>query len=124
MRKTRDRKASIQDANNKTRKATSRIRMEYNPVSKSAAGDMVLTHSPAIDAVQYNELLTIFTGAEPITGIHKTIYDNLNGIKTGLLLNAYNDNSELDARYSDFFRFGTFRQLYVKWNTPLHHCTF
>lgn len=79
----------------------SRIRMEYNPTSKSAAGDMVLTHSSAIDATQYGELLTTFTGTEPTTGIHKTIYDNLNGIKTGLLLNAYNANSELDANYSD-----------------------
>ena len=79
----------------------SRIRMEYNPVSKSAAGDMVLTHSPAINATQYGELLTTFAGAEPTTGIHKTIYDNLNGIKTGLLLNAYNANSQLDAYYSD-----------------------
>ena len=79
----------------------SRIRMEYNPTSKSAAGDMVLTHSSAIDATQYSELLTTFTGTEPTTGIHKTIYDNLNGIKTGLLLNAYNANSELDANYSD-----------------------
>jgi hypothetical protein len=75
--------------------------MEYNPTSKSAAGDMVLTHSPAINATQYSELLTTFTGTEPTTGIHKTIYDNLNGIKTGLLLNAYNANSELDAYYSD-----------------------
>jgi hypothetical protein len=86
---------------NTTNLTASRIRMEYNPVSKSAAGDMVLTHSPAITPSQYSELLTTFTGTEPTTGIHKTIYDNLNGIKTGLLLNAYNDNSELDARYSD-----------------------
>ena len=78
----------------------SRIRMEYNPTSKSAAGDMVLIHSPAINATEYSELLTLFTGLVPTSGLHKTIYDNLSGINTGLLLNAYNAHSELDAYYS------------------------
>ncbi len=79
----------------------SRIRMEYNPTSKYAAGDMVLTHTPSISATQYGELLTLFSGSEPTSGLHKTIYDNLNSIKAGQLLDAYNNHSELDALYSN-----------------------
>ncbi len=77
------------------------IRMEYNPTSKSATGDMVITHTPAITPVQYSELLTTFIGTEPTTGIHKTIYDNINNIKTGLLLNAY--NSAQSTNYSNIY---------------------
>jgi hypothetical protein len=70
--------------------------MEYNPTSKFTAGDMVLTHTPIITTTQYSELLTQFTGTEPTTGIHKTIYDNLNSIN---LLHSY--NSTQGTNYSD-----------------------
>jgi hypothetical protein len=59
----------------------------------------------SISGTDYETLMRTYTETSPGTGIpasgiHKTIYDNMNLIKNNQLLTAYNNFSELDANYS------------------------
>ncbi len=81
-----------------------RVFVEYKTTTAGITDAITFLHN-SVSSTDYETFMRRYTETLPGTGIpasgiHKTIYDNMNLIKNNQLLTSYNNFSELDANYS------------------------
>ncbi len=81
-----------------------RVFVEYKTTTAGITDAITFLHN-SVSYTDYDTFVRTYTETSPgtgipVSGIHKTIYDNMNLIKNNQLLASYNNFSELDANYS------------------------